>query len=224
MRSSSERIGLPTGSQMGFLVIFISPDLVTAIVHVLTSSTKTTGFTHFEKIEKVSSFTNKTSTGKGTCQLIVAITSINPQISMNLVDSACRAWPVQYKNRLREWKTKFFRFWKTEKSCPWGFIFSHFHYLAIHFNMAEAFRAKLEIFEKISENLYCSVCTLIPRQTPIYQTKKRGQIVCAVCKPKSNAKGLIESPLLNDLLASLTIFPCKFRYFWLLKPWPFICF
>ena len=101
------------------------------------------------------------------------------------------------------------------RPCP--FSFSHFHHFAIHFNMAEAFRAKLEIFEKISENLYCSVCTLIPRQTPIYQTKKRGQIVCAVCKPKSNAKGLIESPLLNDLLASLTIFPCKFRYFSLLR-------
>ena len=118
MRSSSERIGLPTGSQMGFLVIFVSPDLVTAIVHVLTSSTKTTWLTHFEKTEKVSSLTNKTSTGKGTCQLIVAITSIKPQISMNLVDSACRGWPVQYKNRLREWKTKFSRFWKTEKCCP----------------------------------------------------------------------------------------------------------
>merc|ERR1712211_51157 len=65
VRSSSERIGLPTGSQMGFLVIFVSPDLVTAIVHVLTSSTKTTWLTHFEKTEKVSSFTNKTSTGKG---------------------------------------------------------------------------------------------------------------------------------------------------------------
>lgn len=123
MRSSSERIGLPTGSQMGFLVIFVSPDLVTAIVHVLTSSTKTTWLTHFEKTEKVSSFTNKTSTGKGTCQLIVAITSINPQISMNLVDSACRGWPVQYKNRLREWKTKFFRFWKTEKSWVLFLIF-----------------------------------------------------------------------------------------------------
>ena len=50
MGSASKRIGLPAGSQVSFLVVKISPDLVAAILHVLTRGTESTGLTHCDFI------------------------------------------------------------------------------------------------------------------------------------------------------------------------------
>ena len=46
MGSSSERIGLPAGSQVSFLVVQISPSLDTTIFDVLAGSPDTSGLTH----------------------------------------------------------------------------------------------------------------------------------------------------------------------------------
>ena len=68
MRSASERIGLPSCSQVSLLVVEISPDLITAIFHVLTSSSESTGLTHFV-LENLRSGFVKYQTGKGRKQL-----------------------------------------------------------------------------------------------------------------------------------------------------------
>ena len=48
VRSTSEGIGLPAGSQVSFLVVQISPSLDTTIFHVLASGPNTGGLTHLE--------------------------------------------------------------------------------------------------------------------------------------------------------------------------------
>lgn len=45
MRSTSEGISLPAGTQMGLFVVFVSPSLFSTMIHMFSCSTKTTGFT-----------------------------------------------------------------------------------------------------------------------------------------------------------------------------------
>ena len=46
VRSSSERIGLPSCSQMSLLVVLVGPDLVPPVLHVFPSSPDTCWLTH----------------------------------------------------------------------------------------------------------------------------------------------------------------------------------
>jgi hypothetical protein len=48
MGSSSERIGLPPGSQMGLLIVQIGPSLDTTILDVFAGGSDTGWFTHVE--------------------------------------------------------------------------------------------------------------------------------------------------------------------------------
>merc|ERR1711915_183024 len=63
VRSTTERIGLPSCSQVSLLIVEISPDLITAIFHMLTSSSESTGLTHFV-LENLRSGLVKYQTGK----------------------------------------------------------------------------------------------------------------------------------------------------------------
>merc|ERR1712126_64805 len=49
VRSSSKWIGLPSCTQISFLVVFVRPSLLPSVIHVLTRSAKSTGLSHFSK-------------------------------------------------------------------------------------------------------------------------------------------------------------------------------
>lgn len=53
--STTERIGLPAGAQMGLFVIFIRPSLLPAVVHVFPSCPQTSGLTCWKKSLKTPS-------------------------------------------------------------------------------------------------------------------------------------------------------------------------
>ena len=81
MRGSTERISLPTCSQVRFLVVQISPDLITTIFYMFSSCTKTTGLAHCDKL-KYFVFKTKYQPEKEE-SANVFINKRNPQMSIN---------------------------------------------------------------------------------------------------------------------------------------------
>jgi hypothetical protein len=68
MRSASERIGLPSGSQVSLFVVLVGPDLSTTILNVLSGSSDTCWLTHVEiksRKLKLTSFFEESGGGKG---------------------------------------------------------------------------------------------------------------------------------------------------------------
>ena len=80
------------------------------------------------------------------------------------------------------------------------------------FAMAEKiiqFKAKKEIFDKAASDLACSVCKIVPKDVPIFQTGE-GDVLCSICQPKSELTGIFRSSVLEKLLMSLPI-SCKYQ-------------
>ena len=67
----------------------------------------------------------------------------------------------------------------------------------------ENFMVKKEIFDKIAMQVICHSCKIVPRNSPIYQSKT-GKVLCSICKPKSFVQqGIYQSAILENLLFSL---------------------
>ena len=69
VRSASEGVGLPSGSQMGLFVVLVGPDLGAAVLDVLTCGPQTPGLTHVAKFGfklKLTNFTGARRGGKGS--------------------------------------------------------------------------------------------------------------------------------------------------------------
>ena len=86
------------------------------------------------------------------------------------------------------------------------------NFLHAKFAMAEKiiqFKAKKEIFDKAAPDLACSVCKIVPKDVPIFQTGE-GDVLCSICQPKSELTGIFRSSVLEKLLLFLPI-SCKYQ-------------
>ena len=54
-------------------------------------------------------------------------------------------------------------------------------------NQKSEFQTKKKLFDKISDDIVCCVCKIVPRHPPIYRSKN-GNVVCTKCKTSTRVE------------------------------------
>ena len=72
------------------------------------------------------------------------------------------------------------------------------------------FKTKKGIFDKIFKTVLCSICNIVPRETPIFQDQK-GAVICSSCQPSiSTNREIYQSFHMENLLMELPT-SCKYQ-------------